>query len=172
MYVYCVFFFKQKTAYEMRISDWSSDVCSSDLLDGVKQFITNGSTAQVAIILAVTDPDAGTRAMSFFLVPTDTPGFIIGKVEDKLGQNISDTAQIILEQCIIPDDAVMGEPNMALPATMGLLSDGRISAAAQSVGIARAAFETARDYVKEREAFGNRLIDHQDRKSTRLNYSQ
>src|SRR3546814_14380091 len=80
--------------------------------------------------------------MSFFLVPTDTPGFIIGKVEDKLGQNISDTAQIILEQCIIPDDAVMGEPNMALPATMGLLSDGRISAAAQSVGIARAAFET------------------------------
>src|SRR3546814_20045734 len=96
-------------------------------LDGVKQFITNGSTAQVAIILAVTDPDAGTRAMSFFLVPTDTPGFIIGKVEDKLGQNISDTAQIILEQCIIPDDDVMGEPHMALPATMGLLYDGRIT---------------------------------------------
>src|SRR3546814_1727253 len=89
------------------------------------------------------------------------PGFIIGKVWDKLVKNISDTAQIILEQCIIPDDAVMGEPNMALPATMGLLSDGRISAAAQSVGIARAAFETARDYVKEREAFGNRLIAHQ-----------
>src|SRR3546814_15677466 len=89
------------------------------------------------------------------------PGFIIGKVWDKLVKNISDTAQIILEQCIIPDDAVMGEPNMALPATMGLLSDGRISAAAQSVGIARAAFETGRDYVKEREAFGNRLIDHQ-----------
>src|SRR3546814_2296218 len=95
--------------------------------------------------------------MSFFLVPTDTPGFIIGKVEDKLGQNISDTAQIILEQCIIPDDAVMGEPNMALPATMGLLSDGRISAAAQSVGIARAAFETARDYVKRSEEHTSEL---------------
>ncbi len=130
-------------------------------LDGVKQFITNGAIAKVAVILAVTDPDAGSRGMSFFLVPTDTPGFIVGKVEDKLGQATSDTAQIILADCFVPDAAVMGELNQALPTTMGLLSDGRISIAAQAVGIARAAFEAARDYLKEREAFGSRLIDHQ-----------
>lgn len=130
-------------------------------LDGVKQFISNGQRASVSIVLAVTDPDAGNRGMSFFIVPTDTPGYIVGKVEEKLGQKTSDTAQIILENCVVPEDAVLGTLNQALPATMGLLSDGRISIAAQAVGLARAAFEQAVEYAKERTAFGKTVAEHQ-----------
>ncbi|MBR1159447.1 acyl-CoA dehydrogenase family protein [Bradyrhizobium elkanii] len=130
-------------------------------LDGAKQFISNGRHASVAIILAVTDPDAGSRGMSFFLVPTDTPGFRVGNPEEKLGQTTSDTVPIVLEDCFVPEAAMMGEHGQALPATMGLLSDGRISIAAQAVGMARAAFEAALDYAQERKAFGKAIIDHQ-----------
>ncbi|WP_276327008.1 acyl-CoA dehydrogenase family protein [Bradyrhizobium elkanii] len=130
-------------------------------LDGAKQFISNGRHASVAIILAVTDPDAGSRGMSFFLVPTDTPGFRVGNPEEKLGQTTSDTVPIVLEDCFVPEAAMMGEHGQALPATIGLLSDGRISIAAQAVGMARAAFEAALDYARERKAFGKAIIDHQ-----------
>nr|WP_283848733.1 acyl-CoA dehydrogenase family protein [Bradyrhizobium brasilense] len=130
-------------------------------LDGAKQFISNGRHASVAIILAVTDPDAGSRGMSFFLVPTETPGFRVGNPEEKLGQTTSDTVPIVLEDCFVPEAAMMGEHGQALPATMGLLSDGRISIAAQAVGMARAAFEAALDYARERKAFGKAIIDHQ-----------
>lgn len=130
-------------------------------LDGAKQFISNGRRASVAIILAVTDPDAGSRGMSFFLMPTDTPGFNVGNPEEKLGQKTSDTVPIVLEDCFVPETALMGEYGHALPATMGLLSDGRISIAAQAVGMARAAFEFALEYSRERKTFGKAIIDHQ-----------
>ncbi|WP_442894373.1 acyl-CoA dehydrogenase family protein [Bradyrhizobium sp. AZCC 1693] len=130
-------------------------------LDGVKQFISNGRRASVAIILAVTDPERGNRGMSFFLVPTDAQGFIVGKTEEKLGQRTSDTVQIVLDDCFVPETALMGEYGQALPATMGLLSDGRISIAAQAVGMARAAFDCALEYARERKAFGKAIIDHQ-----------
>lgn len=130
-------------------------------LEGAKQFISNGRRASVAIILAVTDPDAGSRGMSFFLVPTDTPGFRVENPEEKLGQTTSDTVPIVLEDCFVPEAAMMGEHGQALPTTMGLLSDGRISIAAQAVGMARAAFEAALDYARERKAFAKAIIDHQ-----------
>jgi alkylation response protein AidB-like acyl-CoA dehydrogenase len=131
-------------------------------LDGVKQFISNGARARVALILAVTDPAAGRKGMSMFVVPTNTPGFHVGPAEDKLGQRTSDTVTITLDQCEVPDDAILGgEPGQAFRQTMGLLSGGRISIAAQSIGIARAALEAATRYAQERHAFGKPIIDHQ-----------
>ncbi len=130
-------------------------------LDGLKQFISNGRRANVAIILAVTDPERGNRGMSLFLTPTDAKGFDVGQTEQKLGQRTSDTVQIALHDCFVPETALMGEHGQGLPATMGLLSDGRISVAAQAVGMARAAFDCALDYAREREAFGKPIIEHQ-----------
>lgn len=130
-------------------------------INGTKQFITNGTRAEVIIILAVTDPDAGSRGMSFFLVPAGTPGLRPGPPEAKMGQWVSDTTQIFIEDCWVPDSAVMGTLNMALPQTMGLLSDGRISIAAQAVGMAQAAYAHALAYAKDRRAFGKAIADHQ-----------
>ena len=131
-------------------------------LDGVKQFITNGARARLALILARTDPAAGRNGMSMFVVPTDTPGFRVGPAEDKLGQRTSDTVSITLERCEVPEDAILGgAAGQAFAQTMGLLSDGRISIASQSVGIARAALEAATRYAHERHAFGKPLTGHQ-----------
>jgi alkylation response protein AidB-like acyl-CoA dehydrogenase len=131
-------------------------------LDGVKQFISNGARAQVALVLAVTDPSAGRKGMSMFLLPTSTPGFRVGPPEDKLGQRSSDTVPITLENCEVPEDAVLGGvADLAFQQTMTLLSDGRISIAAQSVGIARAALDCAVRYANERSAFGKPLTGHQ-----------
>ncbi|MDB5971168.1 MAG: Acyl-CoA dehydrogenase [Hydrocarboniphaga sp.] len=130
-------------------------------LSGVKQFISNGARAKIAIVLAVTDPHAGRRGMTLFLVPTDTPGFKVGKPEEKMGQRTSDTVQITLDDCEVPEDAILGGLNQAFGLTMGLLSDGRISIAAQAVGMASAALDHAVAYARERTAFGKPLTGHQ-----------
>lgn len=130
-------------------------------LEGVKQFVSNGARAKIIIILAITEPGAGSRSMSFFLVPAGTPGFVVARREEKLGQSTSDTAQIVLDNCRVGDDAVLGALHHALPLTMALLSDGRVSIAAQAIGMARAAYECALDYAKERKAFGKTIFDHQ-----------
>lgn len=131
------------------------------ILNANKQFITNGARAGLVIVLAVTDPQAGSHGKSFFLVPKGAPGFTPGKTERKMGQSSSDTAQMHFENCFVPDDMVLGAVGAALPLTMGLLSDGRISVAAQAVGMARAAYELALDYARERTTFGKAIFDHQ-----------
>ena len=130
-------------------------------LNGVKQFISSGRVAGVAIVFAVTDPDAGKKGISAFLVPTDTPGFTVASVEDKLGQKCSDTCQIILEDCDIEADLIMGEEGEGYRIALSNLEAGRIGIAAQAVGMARAAFDYAQAYAKERESFGNPIIQHQ-----------
>lgn len=131
------------------------------VLNGVKQFITTGKHADVAIVLAITDPSAGKKGMSCFLVPTDTPGYVVGRLEEKLGQRASDTAQIRFEDCRVGDEALIGELGAGYRIALSNLEAGRIGIAAQSVGMARAAFEAALDYAKTRESFGKPLIEHQ-----------
>jgi alkylation response protein AidB-like acyl-CoA dehydrogenase len=131
------------------------------VLNGVKQFITSGKHADVAIVMAVTDKAAGKRGISAFLVPTNTPGYIVARLEDKLGQHSSDTAQIVFEDCRIPADCLLGEEGAGYKMALSGLEGGRIGIAAQSVGMARAAFEAALMYAKERESFGQPLFAHQ-----------
>ncbi|WP_374500341.1 acyl-CoA dehydrogenase family protein [Zoogloea sp.] len=131
------------------------------VLNGVKQFITTGKNAQIAIVIAVTDKSAGKRGISAFLVPTDTPGYIVGRVENKMGQHASDTAQIILEDCRIPADHLLGKEGEGYRIALSSLEPGRIGVAAQAIGIARAALEAATAYAKERQSFGQALIEHQ-----------
>jgi alkylation response protein AidB-like acyl-CoA dehydrogenase len=131
------------------------------VLNGVKQFITSGKHADVAIVMAVTDKAAGKRGISAFLVPTNTPGYIVARLEDKLGQHSSDTAQIVFEDCRIPADCLLGEEGAGYKMALSGLEGGRIGIAAQSVGMARAAFEAALAYAKERESFGQPLFAHQ-----------
>ncbi|WP_347316399.1 acyl-CoA dehydrogenase family protein, partial [Ralstonia pseudosolanacearum] len=131
------------------------------VLNGVKQFITSGKHADVAIVMAVTDKAAGKRGISAFLVPTATPGYIVARLEDKLGQHSSDTAQIVLEDCRIPADCLLGSAGEGYRMALSGLEGGRIGIAAQSVGMARAAFEAALAYAKERESFGQPLFAHQ-----------
>ncbi len=131
------------------------------VLNGVKQFITSGKHADVAIVMAVTDKVAGKRGISAFLVPTNTPGYIVARLEDKLGQHSSDTAQIVFEDCRIPADCLLGEEGTGYKMALSGLEGGRIGIAAQSVGMARAAFEAALAYAKERESFGQPLFAHQ-----------
>lgn len=131
------------------------------VLNADKQFISNGAKAGLAIVLAVTDPEAGSHGKTFFLVPRGTPGFTPGRCERKMGQHTSDTAQMHFDNCFVPDDMVLGAVGEALPLTMGMLSDGRISVAAQAVGMARAAFDLALAYAHERRTFGRAIFDHQ-----------
>lgn len=131
------------------------------VLNGSKQFITSGSEGDIAIVFAVTDPDAGKRGISAFIVPTDTPGYVVSRVEEKLGQNASDTCQITFVECRIPAENMLGEEGQGYKIALANLEGGRIGIAAQSVGMARAAFEAAKDYANERETFGKKIIDHQ-----------
>jgi alkylation response protein AidB-like acyl-CoA dehydrogenase len=131
------------------------------VLNGVKQFITSGKNADVCIVMAVTDKAAGKRGISAFWVPTNTPGYIVARVEDKLGQHSSDTAQILFEDCRIPVANRIGEEGMGYKIALSGLEGGRIGIAAQAVGMARAAFEAALVYAKDRESFGQPLFDHQ-----------
>jgi len=131
------------------------------VLNGVKQFITTGKNAQLAIVIAVTDKSAGKRGISAFLVPTDTPGYIVGRVENKMGQHASDTAQILLEDCRIPADHLLGKEGEGYRIALSSLEPGRIGVAAQAIGMARAALEAATAYAKERQSFGQALIEHQ-----------
>lgn len=131
------------------------------VLNGCKQFITSGQNAGVVIVFAVTDPAAGKRGISAFIVPTDSPGYQVARVEDKLGQHASDTCQIVFENVRVPLANLLGEEGEGYRIALANLEGGRIGIAAQSVGMARAAFEVARDYARERESFGKPLIEHQ-----------
>ena len=131
------------------------------VLDGVKQFITSGANGEVAIVMAVTDREAGKRGISAFLVPTRTPGYRVAHIEHKLGQHSSDTAQIALEGCRVPAENMIGEPGQGYRIALSGLEGGRIGIASQSVGMARAAFEAALRYAHEREAFGSAIFNHQ-----------
>ncbi|MBT2321743.1 acyl-CoA dehydrogenase family protein [Variovorax paradoxus] len=131
------------------------------VIDGVKQFITSGKNGQVAIVIAVTDKGAGKRGMSAFVVPTDAPGYTVARLEDKLGQHSSDTAQINFDACRIPAENLIGQEGEGYKIALGALEGGRIGIAAQSVGMARSAFEVALAYAKERQAFGGAIFDQQ-----------
>ncbi|CAE6804267.1 acyl-CoA dehydrogenase family protein [Paraburkholderia aspalathi] len=133
----------------------------SYVLNGVKQFITSGKNGNVAIVMAVTDKAAGKRGISAFIVPTDTKGYVVARVEEKLGQHSSDTAQIIFEDCRVPAANLIGAEGEGYRIALSGLEGGRIGIAAQSVGMARAAFEAALGYAKERESFGQPLFSHQ-----------
>ena len=129
------------------------------VLNGVKQFITTGKHAQVAIVFAVTDKAAGKKGISCFLVPTATPGYIVARIEEKMGQHASDTAQILFEDCRVPASALLGKEGDGYRIALSNLEAGRIGIAAQSVGMARAAFEAAVRYAKERTTFGVAIIE-------------
>ena len=131
------------------------------VLSGTKQFITSGKNAQIAIVLAVTDPERGKRGISAFLVPTDAAGFRVARVEHKLGQRASDTAQIVFEDVELTPDLMLGAEGEGYKIALSNLEGGRIGVAAQSVGMARAAYEAALAYARERETFGKPIIEHQ-----------
>ena len=131
------------------------------VIDGVKQFITSGKNGQVAVVIAVTDKAAGKRGMSAFLVPTDAPGYNVARLEDKLGQHSSDTAQINFDGCRIPHENLIGQEGEGYKIALGALEGGRIGIAAQSVGMARSAFDVAVAYAKERQAFGGSIFEQQ-----------
>ncbi len=133
----------------------------SYVINGVKQFITSGKNGHVAVVIAVTDKGAGKKGMSAFLVPTDAPGYVVARIEDKLGQHSSDTAQINLDSCRIPVENLIGAEGEGYKIALGGLEGGRIGIAAQSVGMARSAFECALAYAKERETFGTVIFNHQ-----------
>ncbi len=131
------------------------------VINGVKQFITSGKNGHVALVIAVTDKGAGKKGMSAFLVPTDAPGYVVARIEDKLGQHSSDTAQINFDNCRIPVENLIGVEGEGYKIALGGLEGGRIGIAAQSVGMARSAFECALAYAKERETFGTVIFNHQ-----------
>jgi len=131
------------------------------VINGVKQFITSGKNADVAIVFAVTDPAAGKKGISAFIVDTDTPGYIVARVEDKLGQHASDTAQILFENCRVPAANLLGAAGQGYRIALANLESGRIGIAAQAVGMARAAFAAALKYAHERESFGKPIFEHQ-----------
>jgi butyryl-CoA dehydrogenase len=131
------------------------------VLNGVKQFITSGKNGDLAIVMAVTDKAAGKKGISAFVVPTDIPGYTVARIEDKMGQHASDTAQILFEDCCVPADNLLGDEGMGLKIALSGLEGGRIGIASQAVGMARAAFEAALAYSKERRAFGQPIFEHQ-----------
>ncbi len=131
------------------------------VIDGVKQFITSGKNGQVAIVIAVTDKGAGKRGMSAFIVPTDAPGYNVARLEEKLGQHSSDTAQINFDGCRIPAENLIGQEGEGYKIALGGLEGGRIGIAAQSVGMARSAFDVALAYAKDRQAFGGSIFQQQ-----------
>lgn len=142
-----------RTRAELRDGKW--------VINGAKQFVTNGQRAGVAIVFAMTDPEAGKRGISAFLVPTDTPGFIVGKPEKKMGIRASDTCPITFENCALPEENLLGNRGEGLKIALSNLEGGRIGIAAQALGIARAAFDKARRYAGERVQFGKPIAEHQ-----------
>jgi butyryl-CoA dehydrogenase len=131
------------------------------VVNGTKQFITSGQNADVAIVFAVTDPAAGRKGISAFIVPTSTPGYRVARLEHKLGQRASDTAQLVFEEMELTPDLLLGGEGEGYRIALSNLEGGRIGIAAQAIGMARAAYEAALAYAKEREAFGEKLIAHQ-----------
>lgn len=131
------------------------------VLNGTKQFITSGKHCDVAVVFAVTDPDAGRKGISAFVVPSDTQGYEVTGIEKKMGQRCSDTAQITFNDCRLTPDHLLGEEGQGYRIALSNLEGGRIGIAAQSVGMARAALDYAVDYARERKSFGKSIIDHQ-----------
>ena len=131
------------------------------VLNGVKQFITTGANADVAIVFAVTDKAAGKKGISAFVVETKTPGFVVARIEEKLGQRASDTAQIVFENCAVPATNLLGCEGDGYRIALANLEGGRIGIAAQAVGMARAALDAALAYARERRAFGKPIGEHQ-----------
>jgi butyryl-CoA dehydrogenase len=131
------------------------------ILTGTKQFITSGANAKLALVFAVTDPGAGKKGISAFIVPTEKPGWRVAKLEHKLGQRASDTAQIVFEEIELTPDLLLGEEGEGYKIALANLEGGRIGIAAQAIGMARAAFEAATLYAKERKTFGTAIANHQ-----------
>ncbi len=131
------------------------------VLNGVKQFITSGKNGDVAIVMAVTDKAAGKKGISAFIVPTKSPGYVVSRIEDKMGQHASDTAQINFDNCKIPATNLLGEEGQGLKIALSGLEGGRIGIASQAIGMARAAFEAALNYSKQRSTFGQLIFQHQ-----------
>ena len=131
------------------------------VLNGVKQFITTGANADVAVVFAVTDRAAGKKGISGFVVDTSTPGYRVARIEEKMGQRASDTAQIALEDCRVPVANRLGAEGEGYRIALANLEAGRIGIASQAVGMARAAFEAALAYARERVAFGKPIVEHQ-----------
>ena len=148
-------------------SDASALECKAErdgdewVLNGTKQFITTGKHAQIALVFAVTDKSASKKGISCFLVPTDSPGYIVSNLEEKMGQHCSDTATIIFDQCRIPAENLLGQEGDGYKIALSNLESGRIGIAAQSVGMARAALDAAVEYANERKSFGVELMQHQ-----------
>jgi alkylation response protein AidB-like acyl-CoA dehydrogenase len=131
------------------------------VLNGVKQFITSGQHGDVAIVMAVTDKAAGKKGISAFVVPTNSPGYTVARIEEKMGQHSSDTAQILFENCRVPAANRLGEEGQGLKIALSGLEGGRIGIASQAVGMARAAFEAALRYSRDRVTFGKPIFEHQ-----------
>jgi alkylation response protein AidB-like acyl-CoA dehydrogenase len=131
------------------------------VINGTKQFITSGKYGDVAIVMAVTDKAAGKKGISAFWVPVNSPGYIVAGLEQKMGQHSSDTAQIVFDNCRIPAANLIGEEGMGYKIALSGLEGGRIGIASQSVGMARAAFEAALAYARERTSFGKPIFEHQ-----------
>lgn len=148
-------------------SDASALECKAErdgdewVLNGIKQFITTGKHAQIALVFAVTDKSAGKKGISCFLVPTDIPGYIVSSLEEKMGQHCSDTATIVLDNCRIPAANLLGQEGEGYKIALSNLESGRIGIAAQSVGMARAALDAAVEYADQRKSFGVELVQHQ-----------
>lgn len=139
----------------------ASKVAGGYRLDGTKQFITSGAIAGVTITFAVTDAAAGKRGISAFLVPADSAGFKVARVESKLGQSASDTAQLVYDDVFVPTENRIGAEGDGYRIALANLEAGRIGIAAQSVGMARAALDHALAYARERESFGQPIANHQ-----------
>ncbi len=131
------------------------------VIDGTKQFISNGSEAGTAVVMAVTDPAAGRRGVTAFILDASTPGYVVTRVEHKMGQRTAHTAQIRLDGVRVPASNVLGEPGGGYRIAMSGLADGRIAVAAQAVGVAQAALDAAVRYAKEREAYGKPIFELQ-----------
>jgi alkylation response protein AidB-like acyl-CoA dehydrogenase len=131
------------------------------VVNGTKQFITSGENADLVIVFAITDPAAGKKGMSAFIVPTDTPGFRVARVEHKLGLHASDTAHLVFDEMTLTPDLLLGAEGEGYKIALANLEGGRIGIAAQAIGMARAAYEAALAYAKERESFGKKIIEHQ-----------
>src|SRR5438270_586775 len=131
------------------------------VLNGTKQFITSGENADLVIVFAITDPEAGKKGMSAFLVPTSTPGFKVARIEKKLGLHASDTAHLVFDEMALTPDLLLGAEGEGYRIALANLEGGRIGIAAQAVGMARAAYEAALSYAKERHTFGKPIIEHQ-----------
>ncbi|MEN0106570.1 MAG: acyl-CoA dehydrogenase family protein [Pseudomonas sp.] len=142
-----------RTRAELKDGQW--------VLNGAKQFVSNGKRAKLAIVFAVTDPELGKKGLSAFLVPTDTPGFVVDRSEKKMGIKASDTCAVTLNNCSIPEANLLGQRGKGLAIALSNLEGGRIGIAAQALGIARAAFEAALVYARERVQFGQPIIEHQ-----------